>query len=67
VSLSRRIDEARKAVAALVVPGLVVLGSALLEGSDGGSAVTAAEWVAVAIASLGTSGAVYSVRNADSE
>lgn len=66
MSALRRIDEARKAVAALVVPGLIVLGGALLSGSDGGSGVTASEWVLVALASLGTSGVVYGVTNGSS-
>ena len=58
-----KIGEYRKAIAAVLVPGLVVLGAALLAGSEGGSAVTAAEWVGIAIASLGTGGAVALVNN----
>jgi hypothetical protein len=65
--LVQRVDEARKAVAAFVVPALVALGSALLAGSDGGSGVSAAEWVTVVVAGLGTSGIVYEVRNARSD
>jgi hypothetical protein len=64
--IAQRIDEARKAIAGLLVPGLTVLGTAVLDGSDGGSAITAAEWIAVAVASLGTGGLVYAVRNGES-
>ena len=66
MTLTDRINEARKAVAALVLPGLVVVGTAVLDGGDGGSAITTAEWIAVAIASLGTGGAVYGIRNGSS-
>jgi hypothetical protein len=64
--LVQRIDEARKAIAGLLVPGLTVLGTAVLDGSDGGSRITTAEWIAVAIASLGTGGLVYGLRNGES-
>lgn len=53
-----KIAEYRKAIAAFVVPALVVLGSSLADG-----VVTAQEWIAVAIAALGTSVAVGAVRN----
>lgn len=58
-----KIGEYRKAIAAVLVPGLVVLGAALLAGSEGGSVVTAAEWVGIAIAALGTGGTVALVSN----
>lgn len=57
------INEARKAVAGFLVPGLVMLGSALREGSDMGSGVSAAEWVEVIVAALLSSGVVYAVKN----
>jgi hypothetical protein len=64
--LVQRIDEARKAIAGLLVPGLTVLGTAVLDGSDGGSRITTAEWIAVVVASLAAGGAVYVVRNGES-
>ena len=57
-----RIAEARKALAAFLVPALVVLAASLEDG-----AVTAAEWIAVAIAALGTAGVVYAVPNKDAK
>lgn len=63
-----KIDQARKAVAALLVPALVVIIAALLDGSDGGSRVTTSEWLTALVASLTASGTVYAVRNgADSD
>lgn len=53
-----KIAEYRKAVAAFLVPALVVLGAALADG-----AVTAEEWIAVVVAALGSSAAVYAVPN----
>lgn len=53
-----KIAEYRKAIAAFLVPALVVLGSALLDGN-----VTAAEWISIAIAALGTSVTVGAVPN----
>jgi len=52
-----------KAVVGFVVPGAVVIGSAVLDGSDGGTAITGAEWVTAAVACIVTSGAVYAARN----
>lgn len=66
-SFLKKIDEARKAVAGLVVPGLAVLGVAVTEGSDGGTAVTTSEWIQVAIASLATGSLVYAVKNGKSK
>lgn len=60
-----KIAEYRKAVAAFLVPALSALGVALTSGSDGGSRITASEWVTVALASLVTSGVVAGVSNAD--
>lgn len=54
-----------KAVAGFIVPGLAVIGTALTESSDGGTTVTASEWVAAALASLGTLTAVAWVRNGE--
>jgi len=48
----------RKAIAAFIVPALVVFGAALADGI-----VSPQEWVAVAIAALGTSAIVGAVPN----
>lgn len=63
MSIGQKINEARKAVAGVVVPGLIMLGSALRAGSDQGSAVSSAEWVEVLIAALLSGGVVYGVKN----
>jgi hypothetical protein len=49
----------RKALVGLAIAGLTALGVALADGS-----VTAAEWVGVALAALGTLGGVYAIPNA---
>ncbi len=54
-----KLSQYRKAVAAFLVPALIVLGGALLDG-----VVTWQEWIAVAIAALGTGGAVAAIPNA---
>lgn len=53
-----KIAEYRKAIAAFLVPALVVLGASLADG-----VVTLQEWIAVAIAALGTSVAVGAIPN----
>lgn len=53
-----KIAEYRKAIAAFIVPALIVLGAALADG-----AVSLQEWIAVAIAALGTSVAVGAIPN----
>lgn len=63
MSIAQKINEARKAVAGFVVPGLIMLATALREGSDQGTAVSTAEWVEVIIAALATGGVVYGVKN----
>lgn len=62
-TLSDRIAEYRKAIAALAIPALVVVVSSLQGGSDGGTSITVAEWVTIVIAALGTSGLVAAVPN----
>lgn len=47
-----------KSIVAFLLAGLTALGTALTDGS-----VTTQEWVAVAIASLATTGAVFAVPN----
>ena len=57
-----KIAEYRKAIAAFLVPALVVLGTSLVDGS-----VSLQEWVAIAIAALGTSVVVGAVPNAHTD
>ncbi len=52
----------RKAIAAALIPGLSLLGGFLIGGVAFGD-LSAGQWVAVAIATLGTPAAVYGVRN----
>jgi len=54
-----------KSVLGFVAPGAVLVGSAVTEVSDGGTAITAAEWVTALVACVVTSAAVYSVPNRD--
>ena len=54
-----------KAVAAFLTPPVTALGVALTESSDGGTAVTATEWVGIALAALATGTVVYAVPNKD--
>lgn len=53
------VKEQAKAIVGGVLAGLTALGTALTDG-----AVSPAEWVAVAVAALGTYAAVFGVRNA---
>jgi hypothetical protein len=47
-----------KAIIAFLVPGAVVIGSAVTSGSDGGTSITSAEWVTAVVAMIVTGGAV---------
>jgi hypothetical protein len=47
-----------KAIIAFLVPGAVVIGSAVTSGSDGGTSITSAEWVTAVVAMIITGGAV---------
>jgi|JI9StandDraft_1071089.scaffolds.fasta_scaffold336430_2 hypothetical protein len=58
-----RISPYYKAVTAVVVPFLGSLGTALLEDSAGGSAITASEWIAATVLGLVAGGAVFGVPN----
>jgi hypothetical protein len=58
-----KIGQYWKAVVAFVVPGAVLIGSAVTAGSDGGSHITTAEWVTAIIACIVTSGGVAAVAN----
>jgi len=53
-----------KAIVAFLAPGLVALGAAVQAGSPGDEFVTAAEWIAIAIAMFTTAGLVYAAPNA---
>ena len=53
-----------KGILGFVTPGAVIIGSSVLEGSDGGSAITAAEWVTAAVAMIVTGGLVTAKGNA---
>jgi hypothetical protein len=52
-----------KAVVGFVAPAAAILISAVLEGSDGGTAITGAEWVTAGCTAVITAAGVYSVRN----
>ena len=52
-----------KALVGFVAPGATVLIAAVAPGSDGGTAVTAAEAITAACTCLVTAGAVYAVPN----
>lgn len=52
-----------KAVTALIAPGAVIIGSAVLETSDGGTSITGAEWITAIVACIVSTGAVYAVPN----
>ncbi len=54
-----------KAVTALVVPFLTSVGAAMMDSSDGGSAITGHEWIAAVVLSLVAGGAVFTVPNKD--
>lgn len=52
-----------KAVVGFLAPGLLVIVSAVLEGSAGGVEITQAEWVTAVATAFITSAGVYTVRN----
>lgn len=54
----------RKAIAAFIAPGIVVVIASLDTSSAGGSTITIAEWLYVALAILGTGAVVAAVPNA---
>jgi hypothetical protein len=54
-----------KAVTGLVVPFLGSVGTAMLASSDGGSDITAYEWITAIVLGLVAGGAVFSVSNKD--
>jgi hypothetical protein len=54
-----------KTIVGFLVPGAVILGSAVQEVSDGGANITQAEWVTALVACVVTGGAVFAVPNKD--
>jgi hypothetical protein len=64
-TLIERVAPYWKAVVGFVAPGAVLIGSAVTEASDGGTAITASEWVTAVVAMVVTSATVYGVPNRD--
>lgn len=54
-----------KAILGFLAPGAVIIGSAVTEASDGGTAITTAEWVTAVVTMIVTGAAVYGVPNKD--
>ena len=52
-----------KAVIGFIAPAAALLISAVTEGSAGGEAITAGEWITAACTAVVTAGAVYAVPN----
>jgi hypothetical protein len=52
-----------KAIVGFIAPGAVVLTSAVQAGSDGGTAITAGEWVTALCAAIITGAGVYAYPN----
>lgn len=65
MSILERVAPFWKAVVGFVAPGAVSIGAAVTEASDGGSAITQAEWITAIVAMVVTSAAVYGVPNKD--
>jgi hypothetical protein len=61
-----KISQALKAIYASVAAALGALGTALVDPSASLSSITAAQWVAIALAALLAGGAVYGVTNGTS-
>lgn len=52
-----------KAVIAFIAPAAAIVIASVLEGSDGGTAITSAEWITAACTAIITSSTVYVVPN----
>jgi hypothetical protein len=52
-----------KAVMGFLAPAATIVISSVLESSDGGSRITASEWITAAATAVLTAGTVYAVRN----
>lgn len=53
----------RKAVLGFVAPGAVIIGASVTSASDGGTSITAAEWVTAVVACIVSGVAVGAVGN----
>lgn len=53
-----------KGILGFIAPGAVIIGASVLEKSDGGTAITTAEWVTAAVAMIVTGAAVTAKSNA---
>jgi len=53
-----------KAILGFIVPGAVIIGSAVTSNSDGGTTITSSEWVTAIVAMIVTGGAVAAKANA---
>lgn len=56
-------DQIWKSVIGFILPGAVIVGSAVTSESAGGSHITGAEWVTAVVACIVTAGGVYAVPN----
>lgn len=54
-----------KGILGFIVPGAVIIGASVLDGSDGGSTITSAEWITAVVAMIVTGGAVAAKGNAN--
>lgn len=55
-----------KGILAFITPGVVAIGAALLDGSDGGGDITRNEWIGAVVAMVVTGGLVSAKRNGPS-
>jgi hypothetical protein len=63
MSDGRSIRTYAKAIIGFITPGVVAIGAALGDASDGGDNITSYEWVAALVACLVTGAAVFGVPN----
>ena len=56
-----------KGILGFLVPGAVIIGSAVTSGSDGGTTITSSEWITAIVAMVVTGGAVTAKANAMSK
>lgn len=59
INALRQLKPYTKAVVGFITPGVVLIGSAVTDASQGGSQITSAEWITALVACFVTSGAVY--------
>jgi hypothetical protein len=63
VNKMKNVSKYWKAIIGFVAPGIVILGSALTDASDGGSTITSTEWITALVACVATAGGVYAKAN----